>query len=58
MEGKTVLGTGTLSSGSTTFTTSTLKVGTDTITAVYGGDPKFASSKSKALKQVVNAAAE
>ncbi|HLM81912.1 MAG TPA: choice-of-anchor tandem repeat GloVer-containing protein [Terriglobales bacterium] len=56
MEGKTVLGTGTLSSGSASFTTSTLKVGTNSITAVYGGDSNLASSKSKAVKQVVGKA--
>jgi hypothetical protein len=56
MKGKTVLGTGTLSRGSATFTTSTLKVGTNSITAVYGGDSNFAGSKSKTLKQVVEKA--
>jgi uncharacterized repeat protein (TIGR03803 family) len=56
MEGKTVLGTGTLSGGSASFTTSTLKVGTNSITAVYAGDSNFASSKSKAVKQVVGKA--
>jgi Bacterial Ig-like domain (group 3)/Beta-propeller repeat len=58
MKGKTVLGTGTLSRGSATFTTSTLKVGTNSITAVYGGDSNFAGSKSKAVKQVVEKAVE
>jgi len=57
MKGKTVLGTGALSDGSTTFMTSTLPVGTNAITAVYGGDSKYASSTSKAVKQVVNKAA-
>jgi uncharacterized repeat protein (TIGR03803 family) len=56
MEGKTVLGTGTLSSGSASYTTSTLKVGTNSITAVYGGDSNFAGSTSKAVKQVVSKA--
>jgi uncharacterized repeat protein (TIGR03803 family) len=58
MKGKTVLGTGTLSSGSATFTTSTLKVGTTAVTAVYAGDSNFAGSKSKAVKQVVEKAGE
>jgi len=31
-------------------------VGTNSITAVYGGDPNFAGSKSKAVSQVVNKA--
>jgi len=53
MEGKTVLGTGTLSGGSASFTTSVLPVGTATITAVYGGDLNLDPSTSKALKQVV-----
>ncbi len=57
MKGRTVLGTGTLSGGSASFTTSTLPVGTDSITAVYGGDANFAPSTSKALKQVVYKAA-
>jgi hypothetical protein len=56
MKGKTVLGTGTLSGGSATFATPTLKVGTTSVTAVYGGDSNFAGSKSEALKQVVEKA--
>jgi hypothetical protein len=58
MKGKTVLGTGTLSGGSASFTTSTLKVGTMSVKAVYGGDSNFAGSTSKAVKQVVEKAAE
>ena len=54
MKGKIVLGTGTLSAGSASFTTSTLKVGTTSVTAVYGGDSNFAGSKSKTVKQVVS----
>ena len=38
MQGTNVMGTGTLSGGSATFTTSTLAAGTDTIKAVYAGD--------------------
>ena len=53
MLGKTTLGTGTLTGGSASFTTSTLKTGTHLIVADYGGDSEFASSKSKAVKQVV-----
>jgi hypothetical protein len=53
VQGKTTLGTGTLSGGSASFTTSTLKKGTDSIVAVYGGDSEFAGSKSKPDKQVV-----
>ena len=54
--GLTVLGTGTLSGGSASFTTSALKVGKDSITAVYAGDLNFAGSTSKAVKQVVSKA--
>jgi hypothetical protein len=56
MKGTTVLGTGSLSGGSASFTTSTLPVGTYGITAVYGGDSNLAGSKSKALSQVVSKA--
>jgi hypothetical protein len=52
-KGTTVLGTGALSGGRATFITSTLKVGTTSVTAVYGGDSNFTGSKSKAVKQVV-----
>jgi len=54
LQGKTVLGTGTLSGGSASFTTSTLKAGNHSVTADYDGDSNFAGSKSKPLKQVVN----
>jgi hypothetical protein len=53
MDGTTVLGTGTLSAGEATLTTSTLPVGTDEITAVYANDSSLLGSTSKALKQVV-----
>jgi hypothetical protein len=55
-QGTTVLGTGTLSGGSASFTIPALKVGTDAITAVYSGDSNFTGSTSKAVKQVVNKA--
>jgi uncharacterized repeat protein (TIGR03803 family) len=58
MKGKTVLRTGLLSSGTATFVTSTLKVGTTTVTAVYAGDSDFKASKSKPVKQVVEKAEE
>jgi hypothetical protein len=54
MQGKTLLGTGSLNGGSASFTTSTLKAGNHSIIAVYGGDSHFNGSKSRALKQVVN----
>jgi hypothetical protein len=53
-KGTTVLGTGTLSGGSASFTTSTLPVGTPSIKAVYGGDSNFGGSTSNVVKQVVN----
>jgi uncharacterized repeat protein (TIGR03803 family) len=56
MKGTKILGKGALSGGSASFTTSTLKVGTDPITAVYGGDSNFGGSTSNAVSQVVNRA--
>jgi len=53
MNGKTVLGTGSLSAGSATLINSTLKVGTTSVTAVYRGDSDFGASKSAPVKQVV-----
>jgi len=58
MKGKTVLGTGPLSGGSAISVTSTLPVGKNKITAVYGGDPNLAGSKSKVLTQVVQKAGD
>jgi poly(hydroxyalkanoate) depolymerase family esterase len=57
-EGKNILGTATLTSGTAKFTTSTLSTGgSDSISAVYGGDSTFAASTAKAVSQVVDAAA-
>jgi poly(3-hydroxybutyrate) depolymerase len=57
LQGKNPLGTGTLSSGTATYTTSTLAAGgTDTIKAEYPGDGTYDSSTSNAVKQVVDAA--
>ena len=47
---------GTLSGGSASFTTSTLKVGTFPIKAEYSGDPNFVGSASKPVEQVVEKA--
>ncbi|HLB92930.1 MAG TPA: Ig-like domain-containing protein, partial [Terriglobales bacterium] len=58
MKGARVLGTGTLNGGSATFTTTTLKIGTTAVKAVYGGDSNFAGSTSKVVKQVVEKAVE
>jgi hypothetical protein len=51
-DGATVLGPGTLSGGTATFTTSGLGAGAHSITAIYGGDANFASSTS--LTQTIN----
>jgi hypothetical protein len=53
MAGETRLGIGYLSGGQATFSTTTLKVGTTPVTAVYGGDTAYKASKSKPVKQVV-----
>lgn len=54
MDGSTPLGTFALSGGIANFTTATLSTGTHSITAVYSGDPVFASTSSVALTNVVN----
>jgi hypothetical protein len=48
------LGTGTLSGGTATFTTSGLTAGTHSITAIYGGDANFTGSTSPNLTQTVS----
>jgi uncharacterized repeat protein (TIGR03803 family) len=57
-KGAMVLGTGTLSGGSASFTTSTLPVGTTSVKAVYGADAYFKGSTSNVVKQVVDKAAD
>jgi hypothetical protein len=56
-DGATALGTGTISTVGgfqvATFATSTLAVGTHSITAVYGGDANNAGSTSAILSQVI-----
>ncbi len=58
LDGGTVLGTGTLrvvhGSDETTFSTSSLPVGTDSITAVYSGGGGFAGSTSNTITEKVN----
>ncbi|HEX3617457.1 MAG TPA: Ig-like domain repeat protein [Solirubrobacteraceae bacterium] len=57
LDGSTALGTTSLdASGKATLTTSTLAVGSHTITAIYGGDAGNAPSASAALTEVVKAA--
>jgi len=52
--GSATLGTRALSGGKATFTTSTLPVGTHSVTAVYGTTTDFLTSTSPVLSQVVN----
>ena len=56
LDGTTMLGTATLTSGSATFTISTLSVGTHLITAVYTPSGTYASSTSPVLTEIVVAA--
>jgi len=54
-DGPTTLGSGTLnSSGQAMFTTSTLTVGSHSITASYGGDTTFKEGTSPKFTQTVN----
>jgi hypothetical protein len=56
-EGTTILGTGTLdASGRATFTTSSLRLGSHSIVAVYDGDANFGVSTATAPTQTVNRA--
>ncbi len=57
MQGKTLLGTGTLTGGSASFSISTLNVGTASVSAAYGGDTSFLGSTSNTVKQKVEKAA-
>ena len=55
-DGGATLGSGTLNgSGQATFSTSSLSVGTHSITAVYGGDSNYSGSTSPVLTQTVTA---
>ncbi len=56
MKGTKVLGTGALSGGSASFTTSALTEVTNYIKAMYDGDSKFAGSTSYQINQVVSKA--
>ena len=53
-DGATQIGTGTVSSGKATFTTSSLAIGSHSITAKYSGDANNVASISAALTQTVN----
>jgi hypothetical protein len=56
MQGTTTLGTEPLSGGAATFTTTSLGVGNDSITAQYTGDSKFGGSASQPVIQGVGKA--
>jgi uncharacterized repeat protein (TIGR03803 family) len=58
MSGKTVLGTAPLNGGTATFSIATLKTGTTSLDAVYGGDTLFSASTSNTVKQKVTKAAD
>jgi sugar lactone lactonase YvrE len=53
LDGTTLLGSGTLSASTATYTTSGLAVGSHSITAVYGGDSDFLTVTSSALAEVI-----
>ncbi len=53
MDGSTALGSATLSGGKARFKTTSLAAGSQAITAVYGGDGNFSTSKSVVLTQTV-----
>src|SRR5208282_820873 len=53
--GTSSLGSASVSGNTATFVTTTLPVGTDSITAAYSGDSNFTGSSSSTLSQVVSA---
>ena len=55
-DGSTAIGTGSMTAGVATFTTSNLTVATHPIIAFYNGDPNFTPSVSATVSQVVNTA--
>jgi hypothetical protein len=57
LDGTTIIGFGILSAGQATFKTSTLSVGSHSITGKYYGNSQFNAQTSAVLNQVVNAAA-
>ena len=53
-DGAATLGTGAVSGGTATFSTSNLSVASHSITAVYGGDGNFTGSTSASITQMVS----
>jgi prepilin-type N-terminal cleavage/methylation domain-containing protein len=56
-DGSTTIGSSTLTAGQATYTTSTLSVGSHSITTVYSGDTNYTGSTSSILTQTVTNAA-
>jgi hypothetical protein len=54
LDGGSSIGSGTLSGGTATFTTTSLGTGAHTITASYGGDSNFTASTSAAITHTVS----
>jgi len=55
-DGSTVLGNGTITGGTASFTTSSLQAGSHSITATYAGDSNYTGSTSLILTQTVSKA--
>jgi hypothetical protein len=53
LDGSTTLGTGTLSGGVATYSTSSLTSGSHTLKAVYGGDTNFTTSTSAGMGETI-----
>ncbi len=53
-DGTTVIGSGVTASGVATFTTSSLAVGTHSITASYSGDTQYSASTSAPISQTIS----
>lgn len=53
-DGTTTMGTGTVSAGVATYTTSSLSVGSHSITAEYSGDTNYGSATSSTLTEKIN----
>lgn len=56
LDGSTTLGTGMLSNGTATYSTTSLAVGSHSITASYGGDMNYGAAVSPALTETIVAA--
>jgi Bacterial Ig-like domain (group 3)/Dockerin type I domain len=52
-DGSSTLGSATLAGGTAAFTTSSLAVGSHSITATYGGDSSYGASSSSVLTETV-----